>query len=375
MRLVPIGCVKLGVYLSKTLYDNDGRVLLRQGVKLTEQIINRLKIMGIPAIYINDEYSDNIIEDIIKPELRLKAINTVKKAFNNFEKCVACTNKNYEKAERRFIKEKQRDFQAIAELANDIMNQVIDSKNLLINLVDIKTMDNYTYQHCVNVAVLSVILGVHLGLTKNELYDLCMGAIVHDIGKILVPKEIIQKPGKLTYEEMEEMKQHSLRGYDYLKDSIGVSAATRIVALQHHEKINGRGYPDQRKGDEINKLARIVSITDVYDALTSDRPYRRAMNPSDAIELIMAGGDTDFDYGMVSVFAKVVVPYPEGTIVNLSTGETAVVEDVDLLFPGRPTVRIVKSDDHNNVGRAYDLVQELNIVIKSIQYDVVEENK
>lgn len=375
MRLVPIGCVKFGAFLSKTMYDNDGRVLLRQGVQLTEPIINRLKIMGIPYLYINDEYSDNVIEDIIKPELRQKAVNTVKKAFMNFEKCYNYSNKNCEKSEKQIIKQKQHDFKAIAEIATDIMDQVIDKKNVLINLVDIKTMDNYTYQHSVNVAVLSLILGIHLGLKKGELYALCMGGIIHDIGKILIPKEIILKPGKLSYEEMEKMKEHSLKGYEYLKGSVDVPPATRIVALQHHEKMNGDGYPEHKRGEEINKLARIVSVADVYDALTSDRPYRKAMNPNDALELIMASGDSEFDYDIVSVFSKVVIPYPEGTIVKLSTGESAVVEDVDILFPSRPTVKIIHSENEDNIGRSYNLVNDLNVVIRAIEYDFANENE
>ena len=191
----------------------------------------------------------------------------------------------------------------------------------MINLVDIKSMDNYTYQHSVNVALLSLVLGVQLQLNQNELYNLCIGALLHDIGKTLIPKQLILKPGPLTDEEYKTVKEHTTKGYDFLKGCLEIPAPARIVALQHHEKINGYGYPDNIKNKSINRFARIVSIADVYDALTSDRPYSKAMCPNDAVEYIFSHGDTQFDYEMVKVFSKAVVPYPPGTLVKLSTSD------------------------------------------------------
>ena len=233
-------------------------------------------------------------------------------------------------------------------------------------------MDNYTYQHCVNVAILSLMLGIQLNLKKQELYDLCMGGILHDVGKIFIDREIIQKPGRLSFEEMEAMKQHSFKGYEYLKDSTDISSNIKVMVLQHHEKFNGQGYPDCRKGEEINKLARVVSIADVYDALTSDRPYRKAMSPNDALEYIMAGGDSQFDYKMVRAFSKMIVPYPEGTIVRLSNNDIALVEEVDIFFPLRPKVKVIKSLNPSNIGKSYDLEKELNIVIIAVQYEIID---
>ena len=349
MRLVPIEFAKPGNSLAKTIFDNDGRVLLREGVVLTEIFLVRIKRLQIHSVYISDEYSEIVIEDIIKPELRQNAIKAIKETFYSFEKYNLYSN-NINFNEKKFAKEKHAYFESIGSIARDIIDEIISKKNVMINLVDIKSMDNYTYQHSVNVAVLSLVLGVQLQLNQDELYTLCMGALIHDIGKVLIPIDIVLKPGPLTDEEFETIKEHTTKGYDYLKGCLEISAPSRIVALQHHEKMNGCGYPDNIKNKSINRFARIVAIADVYDALTSDRPYRKAMNPNDAVEYILSHGDTQFDYEMVKAFSKAVVPYPPGTLVKLSTGDIGVVTDILPNFALRPQVKILKKDINVNGG-------------------------
>lgn len=373
MRLVPINCVKEGAYLGKTLFDNDGRVLLREGVKLTAPLIKGIKNVHIFTVYINDEYSYNEIEDVINPELRQKSVKIVKEVFSHFEKTASSQINNNNSKQKDLIKQQQGYLKAICELSMEIIEEITTQKDLLINLVDIKSMDNYTYQHCVNVAILSLVLGIRLKLTRQELYDLCVGALLHDIGKVFIQESILQKPGKLTPDEFAIIKEHTTKGYDYLKGySSDITAPARIIALQHHEKANGNGYPEKKTGDKINKLSRIVTICDVYDALTSDRPYRRAMSPNEAIEFIMASGGTQFDYQMVKVFAKTIIPYPEGTLVKLSTEDIAVVEKVNPNFALRPSVKVVKSNVPENIGSLFNLENKLDIVIAGIQYEIPE---
>ncbi|MCM0649828.1 HD-GYP domain-containing protein [Clostridium swellfunianum] len=373
MRLVPIECVKEGSYLAKTIYDDEGRVLLREGVKLNEALIRRIKFIKIYSIYIHDEYSDNIIEDIIKPELRQKAVKTIKDTFVSFEKYNLYTSKNKINAkDTDFIKEKQKYFQSIGNIADTILDELLSQKNVLINIVDIKSMDSYTYQHSVNVAILSLILGLQLQLSKFELYSLCLGALVHDIGKVFIPAEVIKKVDKLSYKEYLVVMEHSQKGYEYLKGSQDITAPARIIALQHHERSDGTGYPEGRKSIDINKLAKIVGLADVYDALTSDRPHRRALSPNEAFEYIMASGGTLFDYDIVLAFSKAVVPYPEGTLVRLTNGDIAVIENNHPNFPLRPEIKIVKSSDISIKNKQIDLMEELGLVIEGVQYDVPE---
>jgi HD-GYP domain-containing protein (c-di-GMP phosphodiesterase class II) len=370
MRLVPIECVKEGSILAKTIFDGESRILLREGVMLSVNLIKKIKSIKVFSIYIVDEYSTKEIEDIIKPELRQKAITTIKDTFYSFKRFSIGTTTSSSSDSNTLLKKKSEYFSSINQIAEELLEELLCKKNVLVSLVDIKSMDDYTYQHSVNVAVLSLVLGLQLQLNRYELYNLCVGALVHDIGKILIPKELVLKPGKLTHEEFETIKQHSVRGYEYLKNASEIPATARIISLQHHERYDGKGYPENRDGESISKLSRIVAIVDVYDALTSDRPYRRALNPSEAIEYIMANGSSHFDYSMVKSFAKVVIPYAEGTIVKLSNGDYAVVEEVFPEYPLRPNVKIIKSIEKARENTFINLMTTLDLVIISQEYNV-----
>lgn len=372
MRLVPIESVKEGSFLAKSIFDDNGRILLREGVKLSDMIISRVRSLKIYSIYVIDEYSDKEIEDVIKPELRQKAIRQVKDTFLGIGKLGGPSN--FIKSQSNIsVREKAALFDNVRALADNLIEELLSKKNVLVNLVDIKSMDNYTYQHCVNVSVLSLILGIELKLNKVELYDLCIGALMHDLGKVLIPRDILLKSDKLSDNEFELIKSHSVKGFDYARRMNEISAMSRAVILQHHERFDGKGYPDQKKAQDIHRFARIVAIADVYDALTSDRPYRRALSPSEALEFIMANGGAQFDYEMVKAFSKVIVPYPEGSLVQLSTDEYAVVDEVYQNYPLRPKVKIIKSSSQSRVNTFVDLVHSLDVVIKNHVYVVNEQ--
>jgi len=231
-------------------------------------------------------------------------------------------------------------------------------------------MDNYTYEHSLNVAVLSVILGLELNLNKNELYNLCLGGLLHDIGKAFIPKELLLKESNLTDEEYTLMKSHAVKGYEYIKGNFQISAFVKVITLQHHERIDGTGYPAGLKGDKINKLAKIVSIADVYDAITSDRPYKKADPPSEAIEFIMGSAGRFFDFHMAKAFLRRIVPYPVGTLVKLSNGQIGIVDEINESFLLRPKIRIIKQLATTVKFEYVDLLSQPSIVIEGIQYEI-----
>lgn len=369
MRLVPVECVRENSLLGKNIYTADGRVLLKAGVKLTRVRLDRIKALKIFSLYIIDEYSDDEIEDVIKPELRQKSISVIREVFSDIERI-----SSIHKFEKRNLNEysiKEQEYcKNINEIAEELLENVLSNKNVLLSLVDIKSMDNYTYSHCVNVAVISIILGISLNLNKENLIHLCMGALVHDIGKTFIPHDILQKPGKLTPDEFEVIKNHPKLGYDFLNQFYSLSTHVKLITLQHHERFDGLGYPDKIANNNINYLARIVSIADVYDALTSDRPYKRSMCPSDALEYIMSNAGTLFDYDIVNVFCKIIIPFPKGTIVSLSNGDIGIVEETLPNFPLRPIVKILKSEDDNKIGSEINLVKYLSIVISNVRYEI-----
>lgn len=369
MRLVPIECIRENSLLGKNIYTSDGRCLLKAGVVLTDVMLKRIRELQIYSLYIVDEYSSDEIEDIIKPELRQKSIAVIKETFADIERIASVHN--FEKRNiNQYTRREKKYFKSINKIAEELLDNVLSNRNVLLSLVDIKSMDNYTYSHCVNVAVISIVLGISLNLSKRHLTYLCIGALIHDIGKSFIPSEVLQKPDDLTTEEFEIIKKHPKRGYDFLGNFSNLSSHIKLIVLQHHERYDGLGYPSGIVGDQISYLSRIVTIADVYDALTSDRPYKRAMCPSDALEYLMSNAGTLFDYEMINVFCKVVIPFPQGTIVSLSNGDIGVVEETLPNFPLRPIVKIVKSDRKNKIGSKVNLIDTLSVVISNVQYEV-----
>ena len=361
MRLVPIECVKPNSVIGKTLYDIDGRILIRSGLSLTEGIIDKIKNIKILSIYIIDEYSSEEIEDTIKPELRQKAILTIKEAFSNINRITVAD---------KFSKRESVYFNNIQNMADNLIENVLNNKNVLLSLVDIRSLDNYFYSHSVNVAVTALTLGIALKLPKRQLQYLCTGALLHDVGKVFVPKEILMKPGEFTPEETSMLEKHSALGYKYLSDSYDLSAHTKIIALQHHERPDGLGYPNKLTSDEISTLSKIVSIADAYDTLSGGRLNKKALFPSDVLEYLMSNAGTMFDYDMVNIFCKIVIPFSQGTLVNLSNGDIAVVKETLPNFPLRPIVKIIKSSNLDTIDQEINLIHKISITITSVRYEI-----
>lgn len=362
MRLIPIECVRKNSYLGKTIYDDYGKVLLKKGIKLTESIIKSIYDQNIFSVYIEDEYSEEEINEIIKPELRQKFVSVIKETFNEINKIVNVNNEA-EKSDMDY-------FNHINNIAEELINSVLSNKDTLINLVDIKSMDNYTYQHSVNVAVISIVIGFSLQMSREELIDLTLGALIHDIGKAFIPKETLESSKNIYSAEDAIFKEHPIKGFEYLETNYNYSDRITRVVLEHHERIDGQGYPKGLKGNEISKNARIIAIADAYDRLTSDGPYSRAICANDALEFIMAHASNIFDFELVKIFAKAIVAYPEGTIVKLSNGDIGIVNSTPINYPLRPKIRIIKSKESSNIGKVLNLVEELSITIINVEYYV-----
>ncbi|GAA0086088.1 HD-GYP domain-containing protein [Clostridium sp. MB05] len=361
MRLIPLESIRANSYLSKTLYDIEGRVLLNSGSVLTNSLIKKLRSLSITSLYVIDDVSNYEIENIIKPELRKKASELIKSTFDNVS-CIDSIKADSEKDDS-YLK-------SIHLLAEDLLNSILSNENVIYYLVDIKNLHLNTYSHSINVALISLVVGISLNLNRDELLNLCIGALLHDIGKAFIEKEIVAKEDPLTYDEFELMKSHCEKGYCYLKDKDFLHNDSKIIILQHHERIDGLGYPKGLIGNQINKLARIVSIADVYDTLTSEKYYIQPMCASDALEYIMSHANTIFDFEMVKVFSRVIVPFPNGTVIRLSNGDLGVVQQTFRNFPLRPNVKIVKSSLKDKEGVTISLIDELSLVICGVEKNI-----
>ena len=348
MRKISLDKCVEGMELGKTIYSDGGFILLTQGMKIKQSYIDRLKLCCISEIYIQDDLSKDIeIKDVISERTRIEAKVIVKSAMEDYKK------------RSRFN----------ADGAKIIVDRMIDelltTKDIMLNLSDIKTTDDYTFAHSVNVCILSLITGVKLGLNQLRMKDLGVGALLHDIGKTTIPDELIKKPGSLTAEEYDIVKQHTVTGFNILKSDVNVSTTSAYVAFGHHERHDGSGYPNGAKGYDIHQFARIVAVADVYDALTSDRVYRKKYKTHEAAEYLTTASGELFDPEILECFIKNIAFYAIGTSVLLDTGEKGIVVDCNSSFPTRPVVRIVYDSTGEKTEGYFeiDLTKKLNVFI------------
>lgn len=321
--------VTTGMTLSRAIYDNDGKLLLEKGIILKTLYIEQLKRYKIENIYI---YDDNKRDkkfiptevELASEETEARILTMVKDAWNDLQ---ISKNINIPQVEK-----------AVMEIIEDI----IKKKVFVLNLAGIKDIDKYTFGHSINVCILSLVMGIALDYSKDDLKNLGIGALLHDIGKIRISEKILNKPDVLTESEYEEIKKHSLFGYDMVKHIKDIHEDSALIIRDHHERYDGKGYPNGREKSNIHIFPGVVAICDVYDALTSNRVYRKGVPPHQAIEYLISMGNHQFDYELIRVFLKQICIYPTGTLVRLATGEEAVVIKNYEDWPTRPVVAVSK---------------------------------
>lgn len=331
MKYVTLKNLEAGMVLATTLYDNNDNLLLKANHKLTPLNIKRIKQLDYDGLYIYEDNEVAIHNELISEQTRIKTLRALKRL--NIEKCLY--------------------------LANEIVDEIRSSESMLVETINLSSYDNYTYIHSINVDVLSVITGIALGLTDSQLRNLSKAALLHDIGKTCVPKEILNKPDILTEEEFEEVRKHPYYGYELLKGNDNITSVVRNAVYSHHENEDGSGYPRGLTSDKIHLFAKIIHIADVYDALTAKRVYKNPLNPADAIEYLMANTGIMFDKKILEVFIKHIAPYPVGTSVKLSTGQTAIIMKNNEDFLTRPLVKLPN-------GTLVNLQKVLNITITEL---------
>lgn len=236
------------------------------------------------------------------------------------------------------------DIEPIQETVNGFVKSVVSNPNALLWLTRIKNRDEYTAEHCLRVAIMAIAFGRHLGLSESELSLVGMCGMLHDVGKMVIPDTVLNKPGRLTPKEYEVMKSHAAEGGNLLEDQSGLDPCVVTVARHHHERLDGKGYPAQLKAEEISLYTRIVSIVDAYDAISSERCYKQATTPAEALKILYDNRDSQFDSDLLQHFILMVGIVPTGSIVELNNGQVGIVLANNPQYKLKPKVLLVRDE-------------------------------
>jgi putative nucleotidyltransferase with HDIG domain len=347
MKLLFIDDVVEGMILAEDIYDKFENLYISSGAILTKSLIKSLSRMDLEYLNIVEKIADDgekkaiIIEDRLNKEYK-KSVESFKRIFNG------------SKLGKKILSDE------LDDCINPLLEEIKTCNNVAKRLWQIETCDEYTYDHSIMVCMLSALLGKWLSFPEESLHELSKAGLLHDIGKINIPDEILNKAGELSEDEFRIMKTHPTLGYVLLMNNHGFTDDVLDGVLQHHEKYDGKGYPSGIKGKEIHKYARVVAIADVYAAMIADRVYRKGKSPFEAARVIMDGSFGYLDPYYSMIFLNKVSQFYVGNIVKLTTGEIGEVVLIQRNEPARPLVNVE--------GKFIDLLKNHDIEIEEIIY-------
>ncbi|MFN2360469.1 MAG: HD-GYP domain-containing protein [Marinobacter sp.] len=358
IKRIPVSALKVGMYI--TDLNNDWiphNTQRRRGVIKKEETIEKIHRMGVDSVYI--DVSRGLDSQDSEPAHEVDQRNEA--ALQNAGELNPGVYKRVSVAEEMVFAQQIHthaqglvgnlmnsvkiggaiDIAPIHQLANELQSSVFRNANALSCLGRIREKDNYLLEHSVNLSVLMSLFGNYRKLSPDALHQTIVGALLHDIGKILTPDEILHKPGRLTPEEFEVMKAHARHSRDILGSTEGIGELTIITAAEHHERLDGSGYPEGLRGDEISVYGRMVAITDVYDAITADRVYHKGMTPTQGLKKLLEWSGSHLDPALVKEFIRCVGLYPIGALVLLESGRLGVVVETNEEDQRLPVVRVM----------------------------------
>lgn len=327
--------VRLGSRLLLDAWSSDGQLLLRSGANVqTESMLDRLSR---PDVRFGPDRSTELPLDLAN-----EAVLDAMQLLERRERAAELRNEAVQEVRDVFER-----IQTVGEIdvplaetaAAKLATSLLDDARAMLSLVQIKDADAYTFTHSVNVGILAMYLALHTEY-HSDLEEVAVGALLHDIGKVDTPTDILCKPGPLTEAEMAVMRRHPARGAEMLRDHGEKRHTVVSCVLSHHEKADGRGYPERRSGPQIRPHATITAIADIFDALTTNRPYRAAFNPRDALDLMVSRMNRELDHTLLACFSSIMGSYPVGSEVVLSDGSVGTVVNHYATTPDRPSVLV-----------------------------------
>ena len=361
-KFISTRLLKEGMKIDQSIVDSTGRSLIEKGAYLDDFHIEYLQEKGVNGVYIQEGEPDPDELEMQIPQFTKEVIEKSRVEDRAKVKLTESVRKRVsEGIQFLYSHTDDENFsEATNNVANELMKTIVDNDAVAVDISMLKVSDEYTFKHSVDVATMAMIVGKKHGLSDHAIHELGISGLLHDVGKSKIPNEVLNKAAKLTDEEFALMKQHTLFGFDILKKRNEFSEGIMLGVLQHHEKINGRGYPVGSPADKIHPYAKIISVADIYDALVTERPYKKGFPKGVAIEMIMSmTGELDFD-AMKSFLSSVIV-YSVDSIIQLSNGENAKVVENNPENCLRPKVVGLKT------GKLYDLANDINCASLIIQ--------
>lgn len=321
MFSLSIDQVKGGMTLAQAVYNLNGTKLLEKDQVLDDRLITSLRNSGAKRIWVTDDDNNFLIEH--GPQ---KIFNEIVKELENVQNCV--------------VRGKSFDIVSVNELAYELVEQIIFNEMPFAEMVRMKLTENNVLEHMVDVCLLTIMTAKSLGMDKLDMRFLGFASLVHDVGKMLIPQDIITKPSKLNEHEMRQIKKHPLISFDILSGIEGMNKHALTVAVQHHERLDGSGYPYGLKDKQIAEFSRIVAIADIYTAVIREKSYRPKLPIYEAGELLWSQAGQQLDRGLTSTFLRSVVAFPLRSIVKLNNGMIGKVVYQNSEFPTRPIVSV-----------------------------------
>lgn len=373
-----------GMILGEPVLNNDGTIdLLAKGTELTTRHIALLMRLGIDTVQIADPAdlpaltqetdiheqiktfeervrNDDVVLDLSVFKEDLRQIEeqdfdyVVRSAVNQNLKISVLTGEGnipidqkhrvtLEETKSVFsqIREDQKlDIDIVKKNVRDLLPDMVRNNDVLMRLKQLEASDDYTFQHSIRVSILASMIGKWLGYSKDELYNICEAGLLFDIGKMKVPDFLLNKNSRLDDQEFDMVKKHTQLGYTVLLRTPGVSQDVKFAALQHHERMDGSGYPLRLRSGQIHEFAKIIMVCDIYDAMISDRNHRSKLSPFEAAEYIAWNSGSTLDSRICYIFLSNLAEYYIGKACTLDNGEQGTIAYVDVNYPTRPVVRV-----------------------------------
>lgn len=340
--------LKEGNVLARPIAGRNGITILEQGTVLSNRYIKRLHELGISKVYLENEP----VKGAAAPKLILKQpefgsgnrpfiLNEINKRLNAGK---YSPNGLESQQDGRFKRRYKR-----------ILSDLLSHAQVVSLLEKLFEFDSYIFEHSANVSIMSAMIGDEMGYGEDKMQELILGSLLFEVGMTTMPVSLVQSDSTLSEKEKLKLQEHTTAGFDMLREINGVPFSSALIALSHHERYDGSGYPFGRQGPAIPEYARIVALADNYNALVSPRRYRPSYKADDAMELLFASGNYYFDADLVQIFLKRMKAFPIASVLTLSSGQTGIVKSYSSSIVHRPVVQIIKEAGGRDVSAPYEL--------------------